>query len=31
MGLMERMIAGFNLVWIILVGPQLIKLAGSLQ
>jgi hypothetical protein len=31
MGLMERMIAGFNLVWIVLVGPQLIKLARSLQ
>jgi len=26
-GLMERLIAGFNLVWIILVGPQVIKLA----
>jgi hypothetical protein len=31
MGLMERMIAGFNLIWIVLVGPQLIKLARSLQ
>ena len=31
MGLMERMIAGFNLVWIVLVCPQLIKLARALQ
>jgi hypothetical protein len=30
-GLEERAIAGFNLVWIVLVGPQLIKLADSLQ
>ena len=28
-GLMERGIAGFNLVWIVLVGPQVIKLAGE--
>ena len=31
MGLMERMIAGFNLVWIVLVGPHVIKLARSSQ
>lgn len=30
-GLEERVIAGFNLVWIVLVGPQLIKLTDSLQ
>ena len=30
-GLLERMTAGFNLVWIVLVGPQVIKLARSLQ
>jgi hypothetical protein len=27
-GLEERLIAGFNLVWIVLVGPQVIKLAN---
>ena len=31
MGLMERIIAGFNLVWIVLVGPQVIRLARSIQ
>ena len=31
MGLIERLIAGFNLAWIILVGPKVIKLARSLQ
>jgi hypothetical protein len=30
-GLEERAIAGFNLIWIVLVGPQLIKLANLLQ
>jgi hypothetical protein len=30
-GLEERVIAGLNMVWIVLVGPQLIKLANSLQ
>ena len=30
-GLLERMIAGFNLGWIVLVGPQVVKLARSLQ
>ena len=30
-GLSERMIAGFNLGWIVLVGPQVIKLARSSQ
>jgi hypothetical protein len=30
-GLLERMIAGFNLGWIVLVGPQAVKLARSLQ
>jgi hypothetical protein len=30
-GLEERAIAGFNLVWIVLVGPQLIKLTNSLE
>jgi hypothetical protein len=30
-GLLERLIAGFNLVWIVLVGPQVIKLAKALQ
>jgi hypothetical protein len=30
-GLEERVIAGFNLVWIVLVGPQLVKLTDSLQ
>ncbi|MGP8079923.1 MAG: hypothetical protein ACLPVI_05370 [Dehalococcoidales bacterium] len=30
-GLEERMIAGFNLVWIVLVGPQVIKLANLLS
>ena len=31
MGLMERIIAGFNLLWIVLVGPQVIRLSRSLQ
>jgi hypothetical protein len=31
MGSLERIIAGFNLVWIVLVGPQVIKLTRSLQ
>jgi hypothetical protein len=31
LGFFERMIASFNLGWIILVGPQVIKLARSLQ
>jgi hypothetical membrane protein len=31
MGLLERMIAGFNLVWIVLVGPQVIKFVRLLQ
>ena len=30
-GLLERMIAGFNLGWIVLIGPQVVKLARSLQ
>jgi hypothetical protein len=30
-GLEERAIAGFNLLWIVLVGPQLIKLTNSLE
>jgi hypothetical protein len=30
-GLLERMIAGFNLGWIAMVGPQVVKLARSLQ
>jgi Protein of unknown function (DUF998) len=30
-GLEERLIAGFNLTWIVLVGPQVIKLANPLQ
>ena len=30
MGLTERIIAGFNLMWIILVGPQLTKLVRTL-
>ena len=30
-GLEERLIAGFNLVWIVVVGPQLIKLTSSLE
>jgi hypothetical protein len=30
-GLEERVIAGFNLLWIVLVGPQLIKLINSLE
>jgi hypothetical protein len=31
MGSLERIIAGFNLVWIVLVGPQVIRLVRSLQ
>jgi len=31
LGFFERMIAGFNLGWIVLVGPQVVKLARSLQ
>lgn len=31
LGLMERLIAGFNLLWIILIGPQVIKMAKTLQ
>jgi hypothetical protein len=31
MGLVERLMAGFNLVWIMLVGPQVIKLVNELQ
>ena len=31
MGLLERTIACFNLIWIVLVGPQVIRLANSLQ
>jgi hypothetical protein len=31
MGLLERLIATFNLVWIALVGPHIIKLAKTLQ
>ena len=30
-GLEERLIAGFNLTWIVVVGPQVIKLANLLQ
>jgi len=30
-GLEERLIAGFNLVWIVLAGPQIIKLTNQLQ
>ena len=30
-GLLERIITGFNLGWIVLVGPQVVKLARSLQ
>jgi hypothetical protein len=30
-GLLERLIAGFNLVWIVVVGPQVIRLAQTLQ
>ena len=29
-GLEERLIAGFNLVWIVLAGPQIIKLTNLL-
>jgi hypothetical protein len=31
MGLLERLIAGFNLLWIVLIGPRIIKLARSLS
>jgi hypothetical protein len=31
MGLMERLIAGFKLVWIMLVGPQVIKLVNEMR
>jgi hypothetical protein len=31
MGLLERLIAGFNLLWIVLVGSKLIKMARSLS
>jgi len=31
LGLVERLIAGFNLVWIVLVGPQVIKLVNELR
>jgi hypothetical protein len=31
MGLMERLVAGFNLVWIMLVGPQVIRLVNELR
>jgi hypothetical protein len=31
MGLVERLMAGFNLVWIMLVGPKVIKLVNELQ
>ena len=31
MGLIERLTAGFNLVWIMLVGPQVIKLVNEMR